>query len=71
MLAIVFVPVSVFAADNALKIAILTSPNDVNDGGFCQNNYNGILDFIKEYPDSTVTPLQEKTGDVAAAINLL
>ncbi|MGN1022020.1 MAG: BMP family protein [Lachnospiraceae bacterium] len=52
----------------ALKIAIVSSPSGVDDGSFNENNYNGILDFIAEAPNSTVTPVQETTGDVTACI---
>lgn len=52
----------------ALKIAIVSSPSGVDDGSFNQDNYNGILKFIEENPDSTVTPVREETGDTAAAI---
>lgn len=52
----------------ALKIAIVSSPSGVDDGSFNQDNYNGILSFIEKYPDSTVTPVKEETGDTAAAI---
>ena len=52
----------------ALKIAIVSSPSGVDDGSFNENNYNGILKFIEESPDSTVTPIKEETGDVAACI---
>lgn len=51
-----------------LKIAIVSSPSGVDDGSFNQDNYNGILSFIENHPDSTVTPVQETTGDVAAAV---
>lgn len=51
-----------------LKIAIVSSPSGVDDGSFNQDNYNGILAFIENHPDSTVTPVQEPTGDVAAAV---
>lgn len=58
------------AGDTAagLKIAIVSSPSGVDDGSFNQDNYNGILSFIENHPDSTVTPVQEPTGDVAAAV---
>ena len=49
-----------------LKIAIVSSPSGVDDGSFNQDNYNGILSFIENHPESTVTPVQEPTGDVAA-----
>lgn len=51
-----------------LKIAIVSSPSGVDDGSFNQDNYNGILSFIEKHPDSTVMPVQEPTGDVAAAV---
>lgn len=52
----------------ALKIAIVSSPSGVDDGSFNEDNYNGILSFIEANPDSTVTPVQETTGDTAAAV---
>ena len=52
----------------ALKVAIVSSPSGVDDGSFNEDNYNGILTFIESNPDTTVTPVQEPTGDVAAAI---
>ncbi len=55
-------------AETGLKIAIVSSPSGVDDGSFNQDNYNGILSFIEKHPDSTVTPVQETTGDVAAAV---
>ena len=52
-----------------LKIVICTSPNTVDDGSFNEDNYNGILAFIKSHGDSnTVKTVQEKTGDPAAAV---
>jgi basic membrane protein A len=54
--------------DKGLKIAIVSSPSGVDDGSFNQENYNGILSFIDAHPGSTVTPVQETTGDTAAAI---
>jgi len=55
------------AAATGLKIAIVTSPSGVDDGSFNQNNYEGIQNFIKTHPDSTVTPIQET--DMANAVN--
>lgn len=52
----------------ALKIAIVSSPSGVDDGSFNQDNYNGILKYIEEYPDATVTPVREESGDTAASI---
>ncbi len=52
----------------ALKIAIVSSPSGVDDGSFNEDNYNGILAFLDENPDSTVTPVKETTGDVSACI---
>ena len=51
-----------------MKIAIVSSPSGVDDGNFNETNYNGILAFIAEHPEATVTPVREETGDVAAAI---
>lgn len=56
-------------AADSLKIAIVSSPSGVDDGSFNQNNYNGILNFISNTsPNSTVVPVKEETGDVAAAL---
>lgn len=56
------------ADGTALKIAIVSSPSGVDDGSFNEDNYNGILTFIESHPDCTVTPVQETTGDVTAAV---
>lgn len=56
------------AAEAGLKIAIVSSPSGVDDGSFNENNYNGVLAFIDENPNATVTPVREETGDVAAAV---
>ncbi len=56
------------AAKEGLKIAIVSSVSGVDDGSFIEDNYNGILTFIEAHPDCTVTPVQEPTGDVAAAV---
>ena len=55
---------------DGLKIAIITSHGDVHDGGFLENNYNGLLAFQKEHPGALITPLQEKTGDPAECIKV-
>lgn len=54
--------------DAGLKIAIVTSPSGVDDGNFNENNYNGILQFMENSPNSTVKAIQETTGDVAACV---
>lgn len=46
----------------ALNIAIVSSPNGVDDGSFNEDNYDGIQAFIKNNPDSKVTPIREETG---------
>ncbi len=53
---------------SGMKIAIVSSPSGVDDGSFNQNNYEGILAFIAENPDASVTPIREESGDVAAAV---
>lgn len=53
---------------DGLKIAIVSSPSGVDDGSFNEDNYNGILSFIESHSDATVTPVQEPTGDTAAAV---
>jgi len=54
--------------ETGLKIAIVTSLTGVDDGSFHQENYKGILSFIDAHPGSTVTPVQEKTGAIDAAV---
>ena len=51
-----------------MKIAIVSSPAGVDDHSFNEDNYNGILAFIESHPGATVKPVQEATGDTAAAI---
>ena len=59
-------------ADEGLRIAIVTSPNTVDDGSFNEDNYNGILNFIASRGDiDTVTALQEQTGDSAAVAQMV
>ena len=63
--------VSLFAgacSAEPVKTAIVTSPNDVHDGGFNENNYNGVLQFIETNPDSSYTTIQDKTGDPASCV---
>ena len=72
ILATMFLLTALFcpAFADGLRIAIITSPNDVHDGGFFENNYDGLLAFQKEHPDASITPLQEKTGDPAECIKI-
>lgn len=46
--------------DKTLKIAIVTSPNGVDDGSFNQNNYEGALAFIEAHSGSTVQAIRER-----------
>ena len=39
---------------DGLKIAIVTALYDVHDGSFTETNYNGVLEFIRKNPESTV-----------------
>ncbi|MCR4740052.1 MAG: BMP family ABC transporter substrate-binding protein [Lachnospiraceae bacterium] len=55
-------------AGEGLKIAIVSSPSGVDDGSFNQENYEGVVAFCDAHPGSTVTPVQETTGDTAACI---
>lgn len=56
-------------AETGLKIAIVTSPNTVDDGSFNEDNYNGIVNFINSRGGiDTVKPVQEPTGDPSAAV---
>ena len=56
------------SAGEGMKIAIVSSPAGVDDLSFNEDNYNGILAFIESHPGATVKPVQETTGDTAAAI---
>ena len=56
------------AKADALKVAIVTSPSGVDDGSFNEDNYNGVLNFIKNHAATTVTAVREPTGDSAAAV---
>ncbi|MBS5800335.1 MAG: BMP family ABC transporter substrate-binding protein [Clostridiales bacterium] len=60
--------VEVTEGKDGLKIAIVTSITGVDDGNFNENNYNGILKFLENNPASTVTAIQEPTGDTSAAV---
>ena len=51
-----------------MRVVILTSPSGVDDGSFNQDNYEGILAYIKKHPNATVKAIQEPTGDPAAAM---
>lgn len=49
------------AAGPGLKIVIVSSPSGVDDGSFNENNYDGILNFIKNHsPNSTVVAIREE-----------
>lgn len=58
---------AVTAEGAALKIVIVTSGSTVDDGSFNQDNYNGILSFIANNPNSTVVPVQ--SPDIADSMN--
>lgn len=51
---------STSTSDAGLDIVIVSSPSGVDDGSFNQNNYNGILQFVDENPDSTATAIREE-----------
>lgn len=53
---------------DALNIAIVSSPNGVDDGSFNEDNYNGVLAYIDEHPDAKVTPIREETGVPATVV---
>ncbi|MFV0504546.1 MAG: BMP family protein [Lachnospirales bacterium] len=58
-------------SSEGMKIAIISSPSGVDDGSFNENNYDGILMYVNENPDATVSPIQEPTGSPDAAIEEL
>lgn len=47
------------AEGKPLKIAIVTSPNGVDDGSFNQNNYEGAVRFVEAHEGSTVQAIRE------------
>ncbi len=51
-----------------LKIAIVSSPSGVDDGSFNEDNYNGILSFIENHPEATVTAVNEPTGGAVESV---
>ena len=53
---------------DTLKVAIVTSPNDVHDGGFNEDNYTGLVEFTQSNSDSSLTTIQDKTGDPASCV---
>ena len=56
------------SSGKGLKIAVVSSPNGVDDGNFNEDIYNGIADFIKKYPVSEVTPIRDISGKAEAAV---
>ncbi len=56
---------------DGLKVAIITSPNDVHDGGFNEDNYNGVVSFVNHHPEASFTTIQEKTGDPASCVKVV
>lgn len=64
---------STVATGDGLNIAIVTSPSGVDDGSFNEDNYNGILSFIKTDSASEVTAIQEKdfSNSVPAVENIV
>ena len=74
VLAVIALLVSVFSGTcfaDPIKAAIVTSPNDVHDGGFNEDNYNGLLEFVQTNPDSSFTTIQDKTGDPASCVKTI
>lgn len=61
-------PAAETPAEGGMKVVIVTSPSGVDDGSFNQDNYNGILEFVKNNPNTEVKTVQETTGDVKACI---
>lgn len=59
-------PQSTQPSEEGMKIVIVTSPSGVDDASFNQDNYNGILEYIKANPNATVKTVQEQ--DIAASV---
>lgn len=53
---------------DGLRIAIVSSPSGVDDGGFNKNIYDGILAFNADNPESSITLVKESSSDVASAV---
>ena len=70
VLSLLLVFTSVSSAEG-LRVAIVTSPNDVHDGGFNETNYNGTQYFLQDHPEASVTTIQEKTGDPASCVKII
>ena len=56
---------------DALRIALITSPDGSQDNAFNRSSYDGIQSFLKKHPKSTLTCIQETTGEQSAATVLL
>ena len=56
---------------DGFKVAIITSPNDVHDGGFNEDNYNGVVAFKNETPGAEMSAVQETTGDPAECVKVV
>ena len=56
---------------DALRIALITSPDGPQDNAFNRSSYEGIQNFLKKHPKSTLTCIQETTAEQSAAILLL
>lgn len=46
------------SGDTGLKVCIITT-SGIDDGSFNQNCYEGIQNFLKDHPDSSVTDIKE------------
>ena len=57
--------------EKGIKIAIVSSPNGVDDGNFNEGIYRGISIFINKHPNSEVTPIREITGEAEAAVEMV
>ncbi len=56
---------------DALRIALITSPDGPQDNAFNRSSYAGLQSFLKKHPKSTLTCIQETTGEQSAALLLL
>ncbi|GHV67762.1 BMP family ABC transporter substrate-binding protein [Spirochaetia bacterium] len=71
-------PKKAAGASQGLKVGILTT-SGVDDGSFGQDCYNGILEFVKNNPEATVTAIKEPdmakvvtaVGDIIADYDVL
>ena len=54
-----------------MKIAIVSSPNGVDDGNFNEDIYKGVMEFVKKNPGAEVTPIRELSCDIDSSAEMV